>query len=75
MLGSSRSLAALAVVIVALAVPATSNAQFGRLKKKVQDKITGDTAGKGSTSSASSTSGSSGDADAKARQDLSLIHI
>ena len=69
MLGSSRSLAALAVVIVALAVPATSNAQFGRLKKKVQDKITGDTAGKGSTSSASSTSGNSGDADAKARQD------
>ena len=69
MLGSVRSLAALAVVVAALAVPATSSAQFGRLKKKVQDKITGDTAGKASTSSASSTSGSSGDADAKARQD------
>ena len=67
MLGSSRSLAALAVVVIALAVPATSNAQFGRLKKKVQDKITGDTAS--TSSSASSASGSSGDADAKARQD------
>ncbi|HEY8309109.1 MAG TPA: hypothetical protein VIG47_01070, partial [Gemmatimonadaceae bacterium] len=70
MLGSSRSLAALAVVVIALAVPATSNAQFGRLKKKVQDKITGDTASTSSSaSSASSASGSSGDADAKARQD------
>ena len=68
MLGSSRrTLAALAVIAVALATPATSSAQFGRLKKKVQDKITGDSAGKASATS--STSGNGADADAKARQD------
>ena len=66
MMGRSRSLAGLAVIVVALAVPATSNAQFGRLKKKVQDKITGDTA---RTATSTSSSGTAGDADAKARQD------
>ena len=69
MMGSSRSLAALAVLVVALVVPATSNAQFGRLKKKVQDRITGDTAHASAPASSAPTSGSSGDADAKARQD------
>ena len=67
MLGSSRaSLAALAVVVIALAVPSTSNAQFGRLKKKVQDKITGDTA---SAASPASSSSSTGDPSGKERQD------
>jgi hypothetical protein len=67
MLDSFRSLAALTLVVVALSVPATSSAQFGRLKKKVQDKITGDTAA--STSSTPSTSSSTADPNAKARQD------
>ncbi|HEY2896312.1 MAG TPA: hypothetical protein VGJ12_04180 [Gemmatimonadaceae bacterium] len=68
MLGSSRtSVAALAVIVVALAVPATSHAQFGRLKKKVQDKITGDTAANGASTESSSSS--TGDPNAKARQD------
>lgn len=46
-----------------LAVPATSHAQFGGLKKKVKEKIAGD------PQPAAAATPSSGDADAKARQD------
>ena len=66
--GSCRSsFTAVALVAVALLAPTASSAQFGRLKKKVQDKITGDTAP--TASSASSSSSSTGDPNAKARQD------
>lgn len=49
---------------MALAIPATSHAQFGGLKKKMKDKIAGNP-----QPAAASSSGSSSDADAKARQD------
>lgn len=49
---------------LALAIPATSHAQFGGLRKKVKDKIAGDP-----QPAAAPASGAAGDADAKARKD------
>jgi hypothetical protein len=57
----ARSRLILLALAVALVSPATSSAQLAGLKKKMKDKITGDTATAANTSSA--------DADAKARQD------
>jgi hypothetical protein len=54
-------------VLVTLFAPATSGAQFGRLKKKVAERITGDTAPAAAT--APSTPSNTGDPNAKARQD------
>lgn len=54
-------------VVVALAAPAAASAQFGGLKKKLKDKITGDSQPTSTSSSASATSG--GDPNAKARQE------
>ena len=59
-----RSFTTLAVV-VALLAPAGASAQFGGLKKKLKDKISGDS--QPASTATSSTSG--GDANAKARQD------
>ncbi|HEV7706436.1 MAG TPA: hypothetical protein VGO46_19220 [Gemmatimonadaceae bacterium] len=55
-------------VVVALSAPATSSAQFGGLKKKLKDKVTGDTPPAPTTAAAPAT-GSAGDPDAKARRD------
>jgi hypothetical protein len=67
MLGSSRSTFTVLAVLVALSAPATSSAQFGGLKKKVKDKITGDP--QPASTSTTSTSTPGGDPNAKARQD------
>ena len=65
MSGSSRKgFTMLAAVLVALSVPTASHAQFGSLKKKMKDKISGDP-----QPAATSASTTTGDADAKARQD------
>lgn len=63
---SYRSFATVAVMVVLFA-PVRSSAQFGRLKKKVAEKITGDTAP--AAAAAPSASTSTGDPNAKARQD------
>jgi hypothetical protein len=57
---------ALLAVVVALAAPDTSSAQFGGLKKKMKEKVTGDAQPAAVTPAPSSNAG---DADAKARQD------
>jgi len=63
---SYRSFATIAVM-VALVAPASLSAQFGRLKKKVAERITGDTAP--AAAAAPAASSSTGDPNAKARQD------
>jgi hypothetical protein len=54
-------------VVVALLAPAASSAQFGGLKKKVKDKISGDS--QPAATATAPTSSPTGDPDAKARQD------
>ena len=66
MIRASRWNFMLLAVVVALAAPATLNAQFGGLKKKMKDKITGDTQ---PASTSTTTTAASGDPQAKARQD------
>lgn len=66
MIRDSRWNFTLLAVVVALAAPATANAQFGGLKKKMKDKITGDTQ---PASTSTTTSVPAGDPQAKARQD------
>jgi hypothetical protein len=68
---SSRRSFTLLAVVIALSAPATSSAQFGGLKKKIKDKITGDPqpAPAAAPSTSTSTSTGAGNPDAKARQD------
>jgi hypothetical protein len=56
----------LLAVVVAVAAPATSNAQFGGLKKKMKDKVTGEAQ---PASTPATTTGTAADPQAKARQD------
>jgi hypothetical protein len=65
---SSRMGLTLLAVAVALAAPATSSAQFGGLKKKLKDKVTGDSQPAVATPATPATS-NAGDPDAKARQE------
>lgn len=58
---------AIVAITAAVFAPATSNAQFGRLKKKVAERITGDTAP--APAPAPAAASSTGDPNAKARQD------
>jgi hypothetical protein len=57
------------VVVVALSAPATSSAQFGGLKKKMKDKITGDTQPASTAAAPATTTSPGGDPNAKARRD------
>jgi hypothetical protein len=66
MIRGSRWNFTLLAVVVALAAPATSHAQFGGLKKKLKDKVLADTQ---PVSASTTTTGSTGDPQAKARQD------
>ncbi|HMI57830.1 MAG TPA: hypothetical protein VK511_07275 [Gemmatimonadaceae bacterium] len=66
MIRDSRWNFTLLAVVVALAAPATTNAQFGGLKKKLKDKVLADTQ---PVSTSTTTTGSTGDPQAKARQD------
>jgi len=59
----------LLAVVVALSAPAAASAQFGGLKKKVKEKITGDAQPASTVPAPAATSGSGGDPDAKARRD------
>jgi hypothetical protein len=66
---SSRRSFTLLAVVVALAAPVTSSAQFDGLKKKMKDKITGDAQPAAASPATSATPTAAGDPDAKARQD------
>jgi uncharacterized protein YciI len=59
----------LLAVAAALSAPATSSAQFGGLKKKMKEKITGDAQPASTTTASSTTTSSGGDPNAKARRD------